>query len=286
MPTQTDEALRRAYWRNSMDQGRRLMDRLLEYPVHECGEPLALIQDAANAAGVEMEFSTTPILGEVPRVFALRQGLIEPLMAAGREMNERGWALKIEDGFRTREMQRTVAHQPSIFDSILRRVIWEVGGEEPDVELVLRRFSTLCANAPKVAGHMSGCAIDISVVDRDTRAEVDRGGPYLEMSELTPMASPFVPPAALQNRALITALMEKHGFVAYPYEFWHYSQGDVFAETLRFSGKPARYAAVNLDPGSGAIEPIDDLMAPLNAAQDIGAEIVKAHARRQNPTPA
>jgi hypothetical protein len=116
-------------------------------------------------------------------------------------------------------------------------------------------------------------------LERDTGAELDRGGPYLEMSELTPMASPFAPPDALRNRALITVIMEKHGFMAYPYEFWHYSQGDVFAESLRCTGKPGRYAAVNRDPGTRAIEPIVDLMAPLNAPEDIRAEIVRAHAR-------
>lgn len=275
----TDEALRIAYWRDSMDQGRRFMDRLMEYPVRDCGEPLASIEVAMRNAGVEMEFSTTPLIGDIPRIFEVREGLIEPLMAVSREMNGRGWVLKIEDGFRTKDVQRTVAHQPRIFDVILKQVSWEVGGGEPEVELVLRRFSTLCANAPKVAGHMSGCAIDLSVLDRDTRAEVDRGGPYLEMSELTPMASPFATPDALRNRALITVLMEKHGFMAYPFEFWHYSQGDVFAESLRCTGKAGRYAAVNRDPLTGTIEPIADLMVPLNAPDDIREEIGKAHAR-------
>jgi D-alanyl-D-alanine dipeptidase len=277
--TRADEALRIAYWRSSMERGRRFMDRLLEYPVHDRIEPLASIENAARSAGVDMEFSTTPIVGDIPRIFELREGLIEPLMAAGREMNRGGWVLKIEDAFRSRDVQRTVAHQPSIFDVLLKRVSWEVGGREPEVELVLRRFSTLCANAPKVAGHMSGCAIDISVLDRDTRTEVDRGGRYLEISELMPMASPFAAPEALQHRALITMLMEKHGFIAYPYEFWHYSQGDVFAESLRCTGRPGRYAAVTRDARTGAIEPITDLMAPLNALEDIREEIVKARGR-------
>src|SRR5947207_967296 len=109
-------------------------------------------------------------------------------------------------------MQRKLARRPGIFDLILLRVMWETGNQHPDPALVIRRASTLVAQYPKVAGHMAGCAIDISVFDRGTRAEIDRGGPYLEMSELTPMASPFAPPEALQNRALITALMEKHGF--------------------------------------------------------------------------
>jgi D-alanyl-D-alanine dipeptidase len=275
----TDEALRIAYWRHTMDQGRRFIDRMMEYPVRESGEPLASIEEAARNAGVEMEFSTTPIVGTLPRIFELRVGLIDPLMAAAREMNARGWVLRLEDGFRTAEMQRTVARQPSIFDLILRTVAWESGDEEPEVELLLRRFTTLCASAPKVAGHMSGCAIDISVFDLDTGGEVWRGGPYLEMSELTPMASPFVRPQALRNRAMITGVMERHGFVAYPYEFWHYSQGDAFAEYLGSTGQPARYAAVNRDPRTGAVEPITDLAAPLTAAQDIRREIERAHAR-------
>ena len=278
MTITTNEVLRIDYWRRTMDQGRRFMDRLLDYPVKECGEPLVSLEEAARGSGVELAFSTTPIIDDTARIYVLRQGLVEPLLAAAREMNRYGWILKIEDAFRTRELQRTVAHQPRIFDVILERVTWEAGGE-PEVELMLRRFSTLCANAPKVAGHMSGCALDISVLDRATGGEIDRGAPYLEMSELTPMMSPFTPPEALHHRALITAIMERHGFIAYPYEFWHYSQGDVFAESLRCTGLPGRYAAVNRDPDTGAIEPIEDLMTALNAAEDIEAEIRKAKDR-------
>jgi D-alanyl-D-alanine dipeptidase len=279
MHARTDEALRISFWRDSMEQGHRFMERMMDYPVRESRQPLASIEDAARSMGVEMEFSASPIVDDTPRIFDIREGLIEPLIAAAREMNSRGWVLKIEDSFRTAEMQRKLARKASIFDLILRKVEWETGNLHPDPALVMRRASTLVAQYPKVAGHMSGCAIDISVLDRDTRTEVNRGGPYLELSELTPMASPFTPPEALQNRALITLLMEKHGFMAYPYEFWHYSQGDVFGESLRCTGMPGRYAAVNRDPLTGAIGPLANLMAPLNAPEDIREEIVRAHAR-------
>jgi len=277
--TPTDEALRKSFWRDSMERGRRFMDRMMEYPVSESREPLASIEDAARKAGAEMVFSTSPIVDDIPRIFDIREGLIEPLMAASREMNERGWVLKIEDSFRTAEMQRRLARKPSIFDLILRKVVWESGDEHPDPALVMRRASTLVAQNPKVAGHMSGCALDISVLDRDTRAEIDRGRPYLEMSELTPMASPFVTPPALANRALITVLMEKHGFMAYPSEFWHYSQGDAFAEHLACTGSPARYAAVTRDPRDRSVEPVADLAAPLHSSEDIHREIAAAAAR-------
>lgn len=274
-----DRAQRIAFWRDSMEQGRRFMMRMMEYPVVESAEPLASIQEAARRAGVAMQFSTTPIVDNLPRIFEVREALIEPLMAAARDMNERGWVLKIEDGFRTAEMQRKLALKPSIFDLILKRVVWEVGGREPEVDLVQRRVATLVANWPKVAGHMSGCAVDISVIDQVTGEEVDRGGPYLEMSELTPMASPFASAAALRHRVLITAIMEGNGFAAYPAEFWHYSQGDVFAEFLRCTGEPGRYGAVSRDDRSGAIEPVSDLMAPLNAPEDVRQQIAAAMTR-------
>ena len=49
---------------------------------------------------------------------------------------------------------------------------------------------TLVAQIPKTGTHMSESAIDISVLDRTTGAEVNRGKPYLELSELTPLNSP------------------------------------------------------------------------------------------------
>jgi len=43
-------------------------------------------------------------------------------------------------------------------------------------------------------------------------------------SERTPMSSPFVSASARNNRKQISEIMLGCGFIAYPYEFWHYSQ--------------------------------------------------------------
>lgn len=262
-----------------MERARGFMDRMMEYPVIESREALCSIPEAAQAAGVEVKFSDTPIVDDIPRIFEVREGVMGPLLEAAAEMVERGWILKIEDGFRTAEMQRKLARKEGIFDTILRKTAWEVGTEDPDAEIVFRRVSVLVATVPKLAGHMSGCAVDISVLDRDTRELLERGGPYLEMSELTPMFSPFISPEALIRRAEITAVMERCGFAAYPYEFWHYSLGDAFAEDLRHTGSPACYAAVHRNPTDRSIEPIDELAVPLHDGQDILEEIKRAKAR-------
>lgn len=189
--------------------------------------------------------------------------------------------MRIEDGYRTREMQRGNALREDVFDVVLRKVVWECGGEVPPVDLLSRRLAALIANCPKVGTHMSGSAIDISVLDRDTGVELDRGGPYLELSELTPMDSPFVSPTARKNRAAITALMARHGFVAYPWEFWHYSQGDAYSEHLRHTGMPARYGAVDVHFPKGTVTPIPRPNRLLNTRATLHKRMVAALERHE-----
>jgi D-alanyl-D-alanine dipeptidase len=214
---------------------------------------------------VEVAFSEQPHSHGLPRQYFLRAGLVPRFLAAAAEMNGRGWVLKVEDGYRTTAMQQGLGVNEGIFSAVLGKVQWECGGEKPPVDLLVRRLGSLVANAPKVGTHMSGSAMDISVLRRDTGAEVDRGGPYPEMSVRTPMASPFVAEHAGQNRREITALLEGHGFVAYPWEFWHYNDGDAYAELLRHTRRPARYGPVHMDPVDGSVTPIDDPCAPLNS---------------------
>jgi hypothetical protein len=144
---------------------------------------------------------------------------------------------------------------------------------------MFRRMTALTATFPKIGTHMSGSAIDISVLRTADLAEIDRGGPYIELSELTPMDSPFVSAEARRNRAEISEVMRRHGFVAYPYEFWHYSKGDAYTAYLTGSGSPARYGPVDLDPVSGNVNPISDAKKPLHSMEDIENHIESALSR-------
>ena len=261
-----DDDARRAYWTARMDEANAFMRAMADYPVRECGESMASLVDAVRSVVIEVAFSDRPHVYGLPRLYYLRAGLVTPFLAAAAEMNERGWVLKVEDGYRTVEMQRGLGRQDAIFAVILNKVRWECGNATPPVDLLRRRVGALVANTPKVGTHMSGSAMDISVLRRDTGEEVDRGSPYLEMSELTPMASPFVSAQAQQNRREITALMSRHGFVTYPWEFWHYNAGDAYAEYLNRTGLPARYGPVHVDAVDGRVTPIDNPTEALNSS--------------------
>ena len=123
---------------------------------------------------------------------------------------------------------------------------------------------------------MSGSALDISVIDSRSGKAVDRGGPYLEMSERTPMFSPFVSAEARQNREMISRIMLDCGFVAYPYEFWHYSQGDAFHLVLGQDKPEARYGAVSFDVENGQTVPIDESLTSLHSLADLKRMVAAA----------
>jgi len=273
---QNTEEARRIYWSTQMANAYRFMSQMLEYPVEECGESLVFLPEVVKAEGLSVEFSQEKHTGTHERLFYLRRKLVEDFIAVSRELNARGWILKVEDGYRSKAMQKGLTLQESLFDKILQKVIWETREKRPNPKLMYQRLSALIATCPKVGTHMSGSAIDISVLKRTDLSEIDRGGSYLELSELTPMASPFISDTATCNRTEITEIMYRHGFVAYPYEFWHYSKGDSYAEFLTKSDKPARYGPVDFDLENGSITPISNAEKPFLSLGDIEQNIESA----------
>jgi len=275
---QSDEVARRAYWTQQLEAAYAFMfESILPYPVVECGEPFVSLREAAEQADVVVAFSSLKHVNDLERLFYLREGQISNFLGAAKKMNELGWVLRVEDGYRTREIQKYLGLTPKVFDAVLQRVMWELGGKVPSPEFMFRRCSALVATVPKFATHMSGSAIDISVMSRnDPALEVDRGGPYIELSELTPMDSPFVSGVGQRHRNQITALMRDFGFVEYPWEFWHYSSGDAYDQFLRKTGKPAIYGAVDWDPVTNVVSPMADATTPLNSEEEIRTEIEAA----------
>lgn len=274
-----DDAARRTFWAETMETGYAFVEQLLAYEVDECDEGFASIPDAAESAGVEMLFSNTKIVGDLDRIYFLRESLVEDVIQIGREMNARGWVLKIEEGYRTQQMQTELVRKPAVFDAILKKCMWENDGAMPSSEMVFRRAIVLIANIPKIGTHMSGSAIDISVFHRDDGNEVWRGNAYLEMSERTPMRSPYIDAKDLENRLAITELMESHGFMHFPFEFWHYNKGDAGDHILNQVDSPARYGPVHWDPVTNVVSPYENPMDPLNPLSVIETEIAAAAKR-------
>ncbi len=201
--TNDDDTARRAYWAEQMELGYAVVQQLISFPVNECGERFASLRDAAAEAKVEMLFSTTKIAGDLDRVYSMRESLVHDVITIGREMNERGWILKIEEGFRSQEMQRQLVRKPVLFDAILKKCIWENGGEVPSVEMVFRRAIVLIANIPKIGTHMHFPFEFWYFNKGDAGAHILTGNPAParygpvnwnpQTNEVTPVADPLTP---------------------------------------------------------------------------------------------
>ena len=58
-PTCNDEAARRTYWADQMEQGYAMVQQLIAFPVNECGERFASIADAGATASVAGQAPTS-----------------------------------------------------------------------------------------------------------------------------------------------------------------------------------------------------------------------------------
>lgn len=260
------------YWVEAMDAGIGFVEGAFEHPVEDACEPLLDIPTAAREAGVEVEFSTTPHAGGRPRLHLARAAVVPRLLSAAAELRETGHTLVIEDAFRTYEMQRDLA----LTGGVTEKVASAVRLAEPDVpfEVMMSRLSVIVQTRPRGAGHMAGAAVDVSVRGPDG-VILDRGGPYITVSEVTPMDSPYVSQTALQNRRFVTTAMKRHGFEPFPFEFWHYSCDDIFARRVAGDPTPALYGPVAVGP-DGSTTPISEQLEPMHSAAQLQLLVTQA----------
>ncbi len=60
-------------------------------------------------------------------------------------------------------------------------------------------------------------------------------------------------------------MMERHGFLHYSGEFWHYNKGDPLYHLVTKSAEVAPFGPVHWDPQSNEVTPYDDVNSPLTS---------------------
>lgn len=74
--------------------------------------------------------------------------------------------------------------------------------------------------------HNRGCAVDLTIVNAKTGAELKMPTPYLDFTPKAYHSNTQLSKEVLANRALLRRTMEKHGFLAYNEEWWHYNYAE------------------------------------------------------------
>jgi D-alanyl-D-alanine dipeptidase len=126
----------------------------------------------------------------------LRLPAARALAAVQKELNSKGYGLKIFDAYRPYSV--TVS-------------FWELIHDERYV-----------ANPAKGSGHNRGLAVDLTIINLKNKRELDMGTGFDNFTDTAHHGFTGLPPAVLANRKLLTETMERHGFKKLDTEWWHF----------------------------------------------------------------
>lgn len=188
------------------------------------------VQEVIPDLVVEMRYYTQnnfigrPVEGYEGNYAVLAEPAAKALKKVQDELKQNGYCLKIFDAYRP---QRAVNHFISwarkAGDTLTKGQFYP---EVPKNELFERGYIS------SRSGHSRGSTVDLSIVDADTGEEVDMGSSYDFFGSISHHDTSLISPEQRKNRQYLKSIMRKHGFVAYPQEWWHYTlKPEAFPDT-------------------------------------------------------
>lgn len=167
----------------------------------------------------------------------VRESVAKKLAAVNKSLTmTNGLVLKVVYGYRHPDVQKQYFYNRKV----------ELHKENPDIsEAELVRLTHNFVAVPSVAGHPTGGAIDVTLVDKSGE-ELDLGNviaDYTNPDIIKTFASVTKKQAA--NRTMLHDAMVSQGFAPFYGEWWHFSYGD--REWAAFyNKKKALYGAISV----------------------------------------
>jgi D-alanyl-D-alanine dipeptidase len=78
------------------------------------------------------------------------------------------------------------------------------------------------ADPSKGSGHNRGSAVDLTLIDLNTKKELPMGTGFDNFSDTAHIDFTDLPKDVLNNRNILRKIMEKYGFIQLTTEWWHY----------------------------------------------------------------
>ena len=79
------------------------------------------------------------------------------------------------------------------------------------------------ADPAKGSNHNRGIAVDLTIIDLKTKAELNMGTGFDNFSDSAHHSFKALPDMVLKNRVLLKKMMEQNGFESFETEWWHYT---------------------------------------------------------------
>ncbi|TYO96498.1 M3 family metallopeptidase [Desulfallas thermosapovorans] len=166
----------------------------------------------------ENNFTGRPVDGYLAPRAVISEPAASALKKVQQELNQQGLGLKIFDAYRPqRAVDNFARWAADVKDTKMKSQFY------PDIDK--SNLFNLGYIAHK-SGHSRGSTIDLTIIRLDNGEELDMGSPFDFFGPISHHDTELITEEQRENRQLLKGLMEKHGFAAYPEEWWHYTLKD------------------------------------------------------------
>ncbi len=195
---------------------------ILSIPIQECHERMIDIKNYKDLA-----YGTPPECELTSECYTkMRETIFEKLKLAQKELPS-GWRFRLYEGFRSLRVQQM------LFDQEYQRVKARLPQSDHDIYFheTTRLISpvTNLDGSQNIPPHNTGAAVDIEIIKEDGQL-LDMGMAAKDWCVVDPALCQtecqLIDKNAQHNRQFLLDLMQAHGFVNYPTEWWHFSYGD------------------------------------------------------------
>ncbi len=191
---------------------------LLKIPVRECGEPFVFVNSKSIINGYlsAMNDMKTYFEGQIP----VRRTVFAKLKKAQAILgqNNPSFSLCVTYGYRSEEIQtKKFGEQLAVISKN------KFFADPLNLYEEVHRFIAV----PTVAGHPTGGAVDVTIIDNQSGNGVDFGSRQYDFSTKDCYVyAPSITREARNNRFLLRNCLTQVGFAPFDGEWWHFSYGD------------------------------------------------------------
>ena len=172
---------------------------------------------------------------EEPAALLTREAA-QALKAASDELLDMGYRIKIFDAYRPQAaVDHFVRWAQDPEDTRMKAYFYP---DVPKDRLFARGYIA------SKSGHSRGSTVDLTLFDIAADAEVDMGGPFDFFGELSHGDYEGLTPEQWENRQLLKAVMEKHGFRSLATEWWHFTLNEEPYPDMYFTFPVCRDAVI------------------------------------------
>jgi zinc D-Ala-D-Ala dipeptidase len=152
--------------------------------------------------------------------YLLRQTVVEKLKQVEKQLQliNPNYSTQIQSGFR--DMSRQISMFKQQLSIISKKCFYP-----NSVELYEKVHQYVAV--PSVAGHPTGGAVDLLIIDKNTNNAIDFGSDYLNFNDSNiKYFSKSINKESRSNRKLLRQIMMQNEFAPFDGEWWHFSYGD------------------------------------------------------------